>query len=140
MSNDKKRQRGLTLIEAIVSVVIVVIAIVGVLSALGQITYSEQRASTTELMHRLACEKFDEVISTGTYTTAGLNGDFSDYNISGYIWTAEVTPTTETNLDSLEVIVEKTSGSSANQVSVSGLIYTPSTTGTGTMSSSGVQQ
>lgn len=124
------RGRGFSLIEALISVTIVLIAIVGVMGAFSQMTRTQDRALRTEKMHRLACEKLDELIATGDYQTSNLNGTFEDRNESDFSWQAELNPTDESNLDSLTVTVTKDKGPEAPSTKVIGIVYVPSTTTT----------
>lgn len=127
-SAQNRHLAGYSLIEALVSMVVVGIALVGCISALSAMTRSEDRALMTEKMNRLAGEKFDEIIATEDYINTSLSGNFDDRGESGFTWQVEVNPTSESNLDSVTVTVSKESGSVAQPVTITGLMYVPETT------------
>lgn len=135
-SARSRRLSGYTLIEAMVSVVVVGIAVVGCLAALSAMMRSEDRALTTEKMHRLASEKFDEIVATADYVNTSLSGTFEDRGEPGFAWQVDVAPTGESNLEAVTVTVTKESGSLAEPVKVVGVMYVPPTE-TGTAAGAG---
>jgi len=136
-SGLSRRFAGYSLIEAMVSVVVVGIAVVGCIAALSAMTRSEDRALTTEKMHRLASEKYDEIVATEDYVNTSLSGNFEDRGEPGYTWQVDVSPTGESNLDAVTVTVSKESGSTAEPVKVVGVMYVPQTTTSGTAAAGG---
>ena len=125
------RNRGFTLVEAMVSVVLLAVGITAILGTLGEMTKARGRSIATERMQQLAFDKYDELVGTGDYTTPSLSGDFQDRNESRYTWRAEFLQTGTTNLESFTVYVDPVAGPNKG-VQATGLVYVPPTTVTGT--------
>jgi type II secretory pathway pseudopilin PulG len=130
------RSSGFTLVEALVSLIILTVGISSILGAYGQMDRARGRAIETERMQRLAFDKYDELIGTGDYTLPALSGDFKDRNEDRYTWRAELLQTGTSDLESLTVYVEAVANTDKVE-QVTGLIYTPPVTGTGSSGGTG---
>jgi type II secretory pathway pseudopilin PulG len=124
------RSKGFTLVETLVSFVILTVGIASIIGAFGQMDRARGRAIETERMQRLAFDKYDELVGTGDYTLPALSGDFKDRSEDRYTWRAELLQTGTSDLESLTVYVEAVANSDKLE-QITGLIYTPPTTGTG---------
>ena len=130
----RSRKRGFSLIEAIASMGILTIGIVAVMGGLGAMSRAESRIRQVEKMTSLAQHKYDELVATSTSLNGSQSGDFSDQNLQNYNWSATIDQTGVTNLVAVTVTVTSTtdSGPSSPTGHVSGLMYQPPTTTTGT--------
>jgi type II secretory pathway pseudopilin PulG len=112
------------MIEALVSVALVGVAITSIMGAFGKFAHTQTVANQTEQMQRLAVEKYDELIGTGSLQTQSLNGDFSDWGNDLYVWDATVDTTGTENLSALTVTVQpRDNPSEQNRAAVNGLVY-----------------
>jgi Tfp pilus assembly protein PilV len=127
--NRGRRRRGFTLFEALAATVIVGLGIVAILGALGSLTNSQARAFERERMQRLAVQKYDELVATGEIQAAGLNGDFTEWNLNAYEWDAEVVPTGIENLEAVTVQVRRRDDRGPIG-SARGLVFIPPVAGT----------
>jgi Tfp pilus assembly protein PilV len=139
LSSARNRKRGFTLIEAIVSVGLVAVGIVSIMGAFGKLSHQQTQANTSELMQRLAFEKYDELVATGAIETQALNGDFSDQGDDAHLWDATVDTTGTENLSSLTVSVQSRDGDANDKVSISGMVYVQPQTTTTTPAAGGGQ-
>ncbi len=132
------RKRGFTIYEALAAVAVFSIGGIASLSAIQSMARSESRARKTELLQRLAFDKYDELVSTGQATTA-QEGTFDDRNLSQYNWKLEVDTTSVDNLDAVTVTVTEGNDSQSSSKGVAeGLFYDTSTiSSTGTNSTTG---
>jgi hypothetical protein len=78
-----------------------------------------------EVLQRLAVQKYDELIATGQFETAELNGDFSDDYVNDYEWAATVEPSGEENLEIVTVTVNRVGDPEGPQAVVDGLLFNP---------------
>jgi Tfp pilus assembly protein PilV len=129
MYRASSKKRGFTILEALVSAFIVVVGIVSTVQVLGAMTKTDYRVRETEKIQRLAVAKFDEVLATGAVISGALNGNFDDWDLTGYTWEAEVVGTGVNNLDMLKVTVTNPNNFS---VEIDGLQYVPPVTDTTT--------
>ena len=127
------RSRGFTLIEAMVSASLVAIGVASAMAAYGALTKAQTQVQERDRMQRLAVSKYDELVAEGI-NNAASNGDFQDYNEDRYKWQTDIANTATTGLQSLTVTVTAADPKDPTQVSVEGLLYSPttSTTATGT--------
>src|SRR4051794_38471747 len=82
-----KRSKGFTIIEALVALTLAGIGVAGAIEGIRSLTKSQTRMLEGEHMHRLAFEKYQEIIATQDLTTP--SGDFGDRNESGFTWEME---------------------------------------------------
>jgi len=134
----RDRRRGFSLLEAMVASILLAIGISGVMAALGAMTSARGRIIESERMQRLAVDKYDELVGTGAYSTPSLTGDFTDRNETRYTWRAELQDTGTTNLESFTVYVDPVAGRDAKTIQVTGLVFVPPTTGSGSSTGGGV--
>lgn len=129
----RRRARGFTLVEVLVSATLLSTGVVAVLAGFGALSRSEARARELETMQRLAYEKYDEVLSTSQDISAPDEGDFSDENYPGYTWRSESEVTGVENLEAVTVTVEKSTdkSESAPVATATGLVYVPPQGSTG---------
>jgi prepilin-type N-terminal cleavage/methylation domain-containing protein len=109
MTSGQRAKYGFTLIEALVAVVILAIGIVGTMAGYQNLSRIESRSQQSELLQRLAYEKYDEEIATPQAQLAATSGDFGDRNLTGYTWALTVDPTSVTDLMAVTVTVTKDS-------------------------------
>jgi prepilin-type N-terminal cleavage/methylation domain-containing protein len=124
MSTASRRRRGFSLIEAMVAVAVTGIGVTAALGGMRALAKAEHRATRTEIMQRLAFQKYDEVIATGEVNTAPLEGDFRDVNVDGYEWRVEVEQSGVENLSIVKVRVNP-AGEEDNYVLAKGLQFQP---------------
>jgi len=98
---------GFTLIEALVAIVVVSIAVVGSMEAFHSLARTQTKAHDTELMQRLAFEKYDEEIVLAQTTLSNSSGNFDDRNLQGYTWSMDVTSTSVNDLMAVKVTVSR---------------------------------
>lgn len=125
----KRGNRGFTLIEVIVAAVLMGVGIAACLTTLGALESGEGKQEKSVLLHQLAQSRFESVKATIDLTQGGSSGDFSNWNLPQYTWTASVNSTGTTNLDQLDVTVQNSSDSTQS-LTITGLVYVPSQTGT----------
>lgn len=116
------RFRGLTLAEVLATITIMAIVLPvlmqGISIASGLASVTKQRAQALAL----AQNKLDELILTGDWQTASMNGDFSpDY--PEYTWDANVGDWEELNMQQLQVVVHWSSRGVARDVTLNTLVY-----------------
>jgi type II secretory pathway pseudopilin PulG len=112
------------MIEALVSVALVGVAITAIMGAFGKFAHNQGIANQTEQMQRLAIEKYDELVGTGSLQAQSLNGDFSDWGNDQFVWDAAVDTTGTENLSALTVTVQpRDNPNETNKTSVNGLVY-----------------
>jgi type II secretion system protein I len=124
------RNKGFTLIEAMVSASLVAIGVASAMGAYGALTKAQSQLQERDRMQRLAVSKYDELVAEGT-NSAATSGDFQDYNDDRYKWSSDIESTTTTGLQSLTVTVTSNAANDNAQVSVEGLLYDPTTATTG---------
>jgi prepilin-type N-terminal cleavage/methylation domain len=124
------RNKGFTLIEAMVSAALVAIGVASAMGAYGALTKAQSQIQERDRMQRLAISKYDELIAGGLGNAAS-SGDFQDYNDGRYKWSADIANTATTGLQSLTLTVTSNLPNDSTQVSIEGLLYNPTTTATG---------
>jgi len=124
------RNRGFSLIEAMVASVLVAIGVSSTLRGYAALTHAQGELQERDRMQRLAISKYDELIATGI-NNAATSGDFQDYNESRYKWDLDVETTATTGLDSVQLTVTAIDTNDKNQVQLNGLAYVPQTSSTG---------
>jgi type II secretory pathway pseudopilin PulG len=112
-------------VEALASVVLLLVGITSVMTALGALTNAQRRAEENEDMHRLARQKYDEIVGLGTLTSGQTSGDFLDSGEKRFIWSADREPTGFGNLDSIKVDVARKWEGMSRAVEVQGLFCNP---------------
>jgi len=137
----QRRKAGFTLIEALVAALLTGVGVVAALQGIGAMSRNQSSLITKERMHRLAVEKYQEIISIQDFTTP--NGDFTDRSESRYLWQMQSNPVTLPNststastpqtaatqsnagqLEMLTVTVHPTTSSAPkDSESVSGLVW-----------------
>lgn len=130
----KRANKGFTLIEVLVATVLMAVGITACLMTMGALESGELKQEKSVSIHELAQRKFNEVMATVDLTQGGSSGDFSDWNLPDYRWSAAVNSTGTTNLDQLDVTVQS-SQDTTRSVTITGLVYVPSQTGTTTTNS-----
>ncbi len=129
----RRRSRGFTLIEALVSAAILSIGIVSALLSLGALARREVANRQQEVLQRLAQRKYDELLVTSTDITTPQSGDFTDWNLPDYKWSTQVDTTGVDNLDAITVTVESNvSNSNTLKALATGVVYVPPQTSTTT--------
>jgi len=124
------RNRGFTLIEAMVSAALVAVGVASAMGAYGALTKAQSQIQERDRMQRLAISKYDELIASGL-SNAASSGDFQAYNDNRYKWTADIANTGTTGLQSLTLTVTSNQPNDNTQVSVEGMLFDPTTTTTG---------
>jgi prepilin-type N-terminal cleavage/methylation domain-containing protein len=126
----RRERRGFTLVEAMVSTVLLAVGITAVLGAFSSMTSNYRKARDTEQMQRLALDKYEELVATGSLQTQTLNGDFSDRGNDRYLWDASVETTGVENLSSLTITVQPRDNQETEpKVSIDGVVFIePATT------------
>ena len=124
MSTASRHRRGFSLIEAMVAVAVTGIGVTAALGGMRSLARAEYKATRTEIMQRLAFQKYDEVIATGEVNTAPLEGDFRDLNVDGYEYRVEVE---QSGVENLAVVVVRVNpvGEEDNYVVAKGLQFQP---------------
>jgi prepilin-type N-terminal cleavage/methylation domain-containing protein len=125
MSNASRRRRGFTLVEAVASIALVGIGVTSAMGGLAAMAKTDRQIQEREVLQRLAVQKYEELIATGQFETAELNGDFTDRNIEEYEWAASVEPSGEENLEVITVTVNRVGDVEGPQASVDGLLFNP---------------
>lgn len=119
--------KGFTLIEVMVATVLIGIGISTLIAGLGTVTSSYRRTVERETLHRLAHEKFEELVATGDWELV-FEGDFEDARFADYEWESETTTTEVTDLEYLRVTVYTNTDSKDSDAYAEGLVYRPATT------------
>jgi len=122
------RNKGFSLIEAMVASVLVAVGVSSVLRGYAALTRAQSQLQERERMQRLAVSKYDELIATGV-NNAATSGDFQDYNEDRYKWDLDIETTNTTGLSSVQLTVTATDPTDNSQVQLNGLVYTAQTTG-----------
>ncbi len=130
------RNKGFTLIEAMVSAALVAVGVASALGAYGALTKAQSQIQERDRMQRLAISKYDELAASGL-SNAASSGDFQDYSDSRYKWTAGIANTATSGLQSLTLTVTSNLPNDSTHVSVEGLLYDPTTTASGTGATGG---
>lgn len=110
----------------LVAIVIVGMAIVASVSSLGRLTSSFRRSQETEVIQRLAQEKFDEIVATGDWQTVS-EGTFEGDRYAGFSWESETETTTIAGVQYLRVTVTHTVDQRQDTSYAEGLVYLPAT-------------
>lgn len=124
------RNKGFTLIEAMVSAALVAVGVASAMGAYGALTKAQSQIQERDRMQRLAISKYDELVAGGV-NNAASSGDFQEYNDPRYKWTSDVETTATTGLQTLTLTVTSNLPNDSTQVSVEGLLFTPTTSTTG---------
>jgi prepilin-type N-terminal cleavage/methylation domain-containing protein len=124
---NRGSKRAFTLIEVLVAIVLVGIAISASVGSLGRLTAAFRRSQETEVIQRLAQEKYDELVATGEWQTLS-DGEFEGELYSEYTWSSETETTTVADVQYFRVTVTRTVGSREDTSYAEGLVYLPSTT------------
>jgi prepilin-type N-terminal cleavage/methylation domain-containing protein len=118
--------KGFTLIEALAAVVILGAGIAAVMGAFSSVARSEDRSRQSEVMHRLAIEKLEELRATTETFTTSESGNFEEKNLPNYTWSMEVENTGVENLEAVTVKVEmERPWSGAPSAEVTSLVFQP---------------
>ncbi|MCH7903502.1 MAG: prepilin-type N-terminal cleavage/methylation domain-containing protein [Armatimonadetes bacterium] len=117
-------KRGLTLVEVLVAIVLVGVGLASLVAGLGSLTRSYSSAQEREIMHRLAHEKYEDLLATGDWITVS-DGDFEDVRYAKYEWEVETSTTEVEDLESLRVIVRVIDAGDNAAVVAEGLVYRP---------------
>ena len=125
MNKGCSRRRGFSLIEAVVSALLLVIGISSALRGMGSLATIESRTRESEIEHRLAVAKLEELIATGQASTANTNlsGDFNDQNEDRFTWQAQMSTTDTDTVQALTVTVIRVNSDRGSKTSVSTLVY-----------------
>ena len=115
------------LVEVLVAIVLVSIGITTLIGGLGSITSSYRRTVERETLHRLAHEKFDELIATGDWEFV-FEGDFEDERFADYEWESETTTTEIADLEHFRVTVFINTDAKDSEAFAEGLVFRPATT------------
>ena len=107
------------------SVAIAGIGLTAALGAMRSLASAESRATRTELMQRLAFQKYDEVVATGEIEQAPLTGDFRERGIEGYEWRAELDQSGIENLGTVTVTVTPVRRGDNLETRITGLRFVP---------------
>lgn len=127
----RRRRRGFTLLEVLVSATLLAVGIAAVVRAFGALSDGEYRVRTAERAQRLAVAKYEELVSTGQTDTASLEGDFAEEGEPDFEWTAEVVPTGTENLEALTVTVVRSGDDRSPEAVIEGLVYRTPTAAAG---------
>jgi len=132
---------GFTLVEMLASLAMVAIVLPVAMEAIGLALSAAGFARQQREAAAFAQMKLAELVSTGSWQTGTLSGDFSDDQSTGlppdwqaYTWSAVVTPYSYQNGDSLQeldVTVTWTARGTNPTVTLNTLIYTGGTGGNG---------
>ncbi len=123
MANRNLRKRGFSLVEVIVAAALLAVGISACLGVLGVMANTEDRADKSEKFQTLAHRKLKEIISTGEYQQAPLDGDFSAEGIDGVTWSATDDPSGVESLDIVTVTVKAPIGADTFDFVATELIY-----------------
>ncbi len=121
MNLNAGRSRGFSLVEAVVSTALAITGIVAVMGAFASINATRVQTRESELMLRLAVEKYDEVIATGEYESAPFSGDFDP---QPYSYSVESATGVTTDLREVTVRVTSTGRQDDEGVEIRGMIFT----------------
>ena len=127
MNSNSASNKGFMLVEVLVAVVLVAIGIITLIGGLGSITSSYRRTVERETLHRLAHEKFDELIATGDWEFV-FEGEFEDDRFADYEWESETTQTEVADLEYFRVTVYINTDAIDSDAFAEGLVYRPATT------------
>ena len=116
--------RGLTLVEVLVAIILVGVGLASLVGGLGALTRSYSSAQEREIMHRLAHEKYEDLLATGDWITVS-DGGFEDVRYEKYEWEVETATTEVEDLESLRVIVRIIDSADNASVVAEGLVYRP---------------
>lgn len=122
MNLNAARNRGFSLVEAVIATALAVVGITAVMGAYGAINAARAQAKESELKLRLALEKYDEVVATGEFEQAPLSGDFSPLE---YTFSVEAEPGVATNLREVIVVVKSSTRRDDDGIEVRGIVYVP---------------
>lgn len=128
MMRHRKGQSGFTIIEVLVTTVLVSVAVVASLGGIRALSAADSAGKQALLLQRLAAEKIDDLRILPDPSQAGSTGDFMDRGYTDITWTADVEPTSVSNVDNVTVTV--TQGKASQEIST--LIYIPTSTSTTT--------
>ena len=78
------------------------------------------------MLHRLAHEKYSELVATGDWTLV-FEGEFEDVRYEDYEWESETETTDVLDLEYLRVTVTKTDTAIRSDAFAEGLVYRPNT-------------
>ena len=123
------RNRGFTLVEALVCVALIAGGIALCMTTLSAIGQAEIRVTDREKMQKLALAKYDQLIVLGTLTAGQASGDFSDIGDTKYQWSADRSPSSVSNLDVIRVEVAPKGTSLTQGVQIQGLLSTAKASG-----------
>lgn len=124
----RQTRGGFTLIEVLVATSLTAVAIVAALGGIRALDQTDAKAHEALILRRLAVEKVNDLRILPDPSQAGGGGDFTDRGITDVTWSADVEPTSVSNLDQVTVTVTK--GKDSQEVTT--LIYVPTSTGTTT--------
>ena len=102
------------------------IGITALTTGLASLTASFRRSMEMETLHRLAHEKYGELVATGDWTLV-FEGEFEDARYEGYEWEAETETTDVLDLEYLRVTVTKNAEGRSADAFAEGLVYRPNT-------------
>ena len=122
---------GFTIVEALASVVLLGVGIAAAMGGLSSLSKAEADGQDRERMERLAAQKFDELVATGS-TTSAESGDFVDRGFPDVTWQSQVSSTGVDNLNHISVTVQRSNDSKSPVAVFDSLQYVPPTTTTGT--------
>lgn len=123
--------RGIILLEVLVAAALLGIGVAAALGGLGTLTRVETDVREREEMQRLAHELYDDVVATGDYVMAPLEGDFEDRGETRYQWRVEFDPTGVENLNELIVTVSPRNRARTGEWTARGLLFVPPATQVG---------
>lgn len=121
--------KGFTIVEVLVAILVLAIGITGLVGSIAGLTRAESAIAQRDLIDRIAHEKLDELVATGTWQSQA-GGSFDDPRYDDYTWSIEEINVGVTNLIGLELTV---SSQNKGEVILNTIVYTPpAATGTGT--------
>ena len=127
------RHAAFTLVEVLVTAALVAVAVVAALGGIRSLEAADIKAHKAILLRRLAMEKVADLRILSDPSQAGGAGDFSDRGYDDITWSADIEPTSVSNLD--QVTITATQGKDSQDVST--LIYVPASTNTTTGAAAG---
>ena len=110
----------------LVAVVLVGIGVTALSSGLASLTASFRGSMERETLHRLAHEKYGELVATGDWIVV-FEGDFEDARYEEYEWEAVTETTDVADLEYLRVTVTKSGTPFRSDAFAEGLVYRPNT-------------